>query len=444
MEFQPHYFSEDELESIYHSNIERIKKFDFPKIGITNFITTNKGNILTTNDIDFNSLLNNFRKFKIIGFNFGKFGDFEGWQKNYAPPGAVNWRDSACNYYSFFIYAIYVDIVGNCYGQIQVERINQMNQAAFFRGEYQKEINWFSELFAKPFTNEWKLLCTTTDFSLIQKCINDNNLLEYSFPEYKKIYKEFIGPCDRKPHGYFTDNKGFSDLIGKINFKNIGEKCNEEERIRKEKIEEEERIRKQKIEEATRIALEKKRQEDEKIAMENKKKNDEINFCQQKIEYLKPKYGINISYKFDEKNKKMIYIESALAETLDLSDFIQYTIKKRITNGKIIPYKIGNIKIINIDNCPNLVKIIDFVEGLEIISLDNCPLLSRIECYDKVQIVIDRVLIEKSEEKDVAMKELFFDLRNELQELRKFREGVETHYPAMIELLRQRIEKLEK
>ena len=65
-----------------------------------------------------------------------------------------------------------------------------------------------------------------------------------------------------------------------------------------------------------------------------------------KVNSLKPKYGDKIYYKFDEENKKILYIGYSNSEIIDLSDFIDYKIKKRIFRGRIIQCKIGNI-----DNC---------------------------------------------------------------------------------------------
>ena len=86
---------------------------------------------------------------------------------------------------------------------------------------------------------------------------------------------------------------------------------------------------------------------------------------------MKPKYGQNVYYKFDEKNKKILYIGYSNSEIIDLSDFIEYTIKKRIFRGRIIQCKIGKIDKIDkivINNCVNLKRIHNFVEGLNTIS----------------------------------------------------------------------------
>ena len=55
--------------------------------------------------------------------------------------------------------------------------------------------------------------------------------------------------------------------------------------------------------------------------------------------------------------------------------------------------KIGNIEKIVFNNCANLRRIHDFVEGLNTISLNNCPNISEIDCYDKIKkIWIDKVV----------------------------------------------------
>ena len=109
---------------------------------------------------------------------------------------------------------------------------------------------------------------------------------------------------------------------------------------------------------------------------------------------MKPKYGNKIYYKFDEKNKKILYIGYSNSEIIDLSDFIEYTTKKNIFKGRIIETKICNIEKIVINNCENLKRIDDFVEGLVTISINNCPNISEIDCYDKVKkIWIDKECI---------------------------------------------------
>lgn len=376
MSFQPHIFSEDKLESIYLENIEKIKKYDYSTIGL-------KGFTISESNIDL--LLNNFRKYKIIGFNIGKFGDFIGAELYFTPNGftsryvSSSLHYSCYEYFSFFIYIIYVDIVGNCYGQIQSERINNI------------KIDWNTELFIKPFSIQPKLLDITTDFDIIMKCISKNRVLEYSYPEYKEIYKSYMGPCDKK---YILRNlqnpsnstpppgKGFFKFIGTTIFKNIGNKCNEMKRLKIEK--------KQKIE------LEQKLLEEKRLQEEAKKLEEEKNFCREKVSSLKPKYGNKIYYKFDEKNKKILYIGYSNSEIIDLSDFIEYTTKKNICRGHIIETKIGNIEKIVFNNCANLKRICDFVEGLVTISINNCPNISEIDCYDKVKkIWIDKECISK-------------------------------------------------
>jgi hypothetical protein len=369
MSFQPHGLTEDELESIYLENINKIKKYDYSTIGLSGF---------TISDSDMFVLLNNFRKYKIIGFNIGKFGDFIGAELYFPSTGFISRYASSSlhytcyEYFSFFIYIIYVDIVGNCYGQIQSERINKI------------KIDWNTELFVKPFSIQPKLLDITTDFDLIMKCISKNRVLEYSYPEYKEIYKSYMGPCDKK---YILRNlqnpsnstpppgKGFFKFIDITIFKNIGNKCNERKIYKIQKIEE-----KQKIELEQKL-LETKKLEEEKI------------FCRKKVNSLKPKYGNKIYYKFDEKNKRILYIGYSDSEIIDLSDFIQYTTKKNIFKGIIFESKIGNIEKIVFNNCVNLKRIYDFVEGLVTISINNCPNISEIDCYDKVKIWIDKECI---------------------------------------------------
>jgi hypothetical protein len=365
MSFQPCILSEDKLESIYLENIEKIRNYDYSKIGLSGF---------TISESDMSVLLNNFRKYKIIGFNIGKFGDFIGAELYFTPNGftsryvSSSLHYSCYEYFSFFIYIIYVDIVGNCYGQIQSERINKI------------KIDWNTELFVKPFSIQPKLLEITTDFDLIMKCISKNRVLEYSYPEYKEIYKSYMGPCDKKyilrnlqNPSYSTPppGKGFFKFIGTTIFKNIGNKCNEMKRLKIEK--------KQKIELEQKL-LEEKRLEEEKI------------FCREKVNSLKSKYGNKIYYKFDEKNKRILYIGYSSSEIIDLSDFIEYTTKKIICKGIIFESKIGIIEKIVFNNCVNLKRIYDFVEGLVTISINNCPNISEIDCYDKVKIWIDKVV----------------------------------------------------
>jgi hypothetical protein len=390
MSFQPHGLTEDKLESIYLENIDKIKKYDYSKIGINGF---------TISESDMSVLLNNFRKYKIIGFNIGKFGDFIGAQPNYAPPGACNFFHSSFEYFSFFIYIIYVDIVGNCYGQIQSEKVNSNSYDYFRCGQTTIKIDWNSELFVKPFSIPPKSLDITTDFDLIMKCISKNRVLEYSYPEYKEIYKSYMGPYDKKyqlrniqygPNS--ASASGFSNLIGITIFKNIGNKCNQ---IKRYKIEKKQKIElEQKLLEEKRIEEERKKLEEElkKLEEERKKLEDEKIFCREKVNSLKAKYGNKIYYKFDEKNKRILYIGYSSSEIIDLSDFIQYTTKKNIFKGHIIETKIGNIEKIVFNNCLNLKRIYDFVEGLVTISINNCPNISEIDCYDKVKIWIDKVV----------------------------------------------------
>lgn len=359
---------EDKLESIYLENIDKIRKYDYSSIGLTGF---------TISEPNMSLLLNNFRKYKIIGFNIGKFGDFMGSQQNYAPPGACNWRSNSSAYFSFLIYIIYVDTVGNCYGKIQSEKVNSNSNEYFKCGYSTIKIDWNTELFVKPFSIPPKSLDITTDFYLIMKCISKNRVLEYSYPEYKEVYKSYISNKTFPNLEYNSPSTGFSDLIGITTFKNIGNKCNERKRYKIQIIEE-----KQKIE------LE------QKLLEEERKKIEEENlFCRKKVNFLKPKYGNKIYYKFDGKNKKILYIGCSDSEIIDLSDFIEYTTKKIIIKGSIIERKIGNISKIVINNCLNLKRICDFVEGLVTISINNCPDISEIECYDKVE----KIWIDKEE-----------------------------------------------
>ena len=211
-----------------------------------------------------------------------------------------------------------------------------------------------------------------------------------------------MGPCDKKivpTFGYDGPSTGISNLIGITTFKNIGNKCNERKRY---KI--------QKIEEKQKIVLEQKLLETKKFEEEMKKIEEEKIFCREKVQILKPKYGQNVYYKFDEKNKKFLYIGYSNSEIIDLSDFIEYTIKKRIFRGRIIQCKIGNIDKIVINNCVNLKRIHDFVEGLNTISINNCPLISEIDCYDKVKkIWIDKECIDIIDDNDKFTQRLFTD-----------------------------------
>ncbi len=146
---------------------------------------------------------------------------------------------------------------------------------------------------------------------------------------------------------YDSSSTGFSDLIGITTFKNIGNKCNEVKRF---KIEQKRKI------ELEKKSLEEKRIEDEKkkLEEETKKIEQEKSFCREKVNSLKSKYGNKIYYKFDEKNKKILYIGYSNSEIIYLSDFIEYTTKKNIIRGHIIESKIGNIEKIVINNCLNL------------------------------------------------------------------------------------------
>ena len=122
-----------------------------------------------------------------------------------------------------------------------------------------------------------------------------------------------------------------------------------------------------------------------KHSLEDTKKIDDKIFCKEKVNSLKSKYGDKIYYKLDEKNKQILYIGYSNSETIDLSDFIEHTTIQNIFKGDTIEYKIGNIEKIVINNCANLRRIHDFVEGLITISLNNCPNISEIDCYDKVK-----------------------------------------------------------
>ena len=367
---------EDKLESIYLENIDKIRKYDYSTIGLKD---------LKISEPNISVLLNNFRKYKIIGFNIGKFGDFTGSQQNYAPPGACNWRSNSSAYFSFLIYIIYVDTVGNCYGQIQSEKVNSNSYDYFRCGNTTLKIDWNTELFVKPFSIQPKLLDITTDFDLIMKCISKHRLLEYSYPEYKEVYKSYI--CNKTfPNlSYDSPSTGFSNLIGTTTFKNIGNKCNQIKRL---KIEKKQKIElEQKLLEEKRIEEERKKLEEErkKLEEERKKLEDEKIFCREKVNSLKPKYGNKIYYKFDEKNKRILYIGYSDSEIIDLSDFIEYTTKKIICKGSIIERKIGNIDKIVFNNCLNLKRIHDYIEGLNTISINNCPNISEIDCFDKVK-----------------------------------------------------------
>jgi hypothetical protein len=149
----------------------------------------------------------------------------------------------------------------------------------------------------------------------------------------------------------------------------------------------------EKNEENHKIELYQKLLENERIEKERKKIEENI-FCREKANSLKSKYGNKIYYKFDKKNKSILYIGYSDSETIDLSDFIEYTIIQNIIEGDIIESKIGNIEKIVFNNCLNLKRIHDYVEGLITISLNNCPNISEIDCYDKVnKIWIDKKCI---------------------------------------------------
>jgi hypothetical protein len=132
----------------------------------------------------------------------------------------------------------------------------------------------------------------------------------------------------------------------------------------------------------------------EQKLLEDTKKIDDKIFCKEKVNSLKSKYGDKIYYKLDEKNKQILYIGYSNSETINLSDFIEHTTIQNIFKGDVIESKIGNIEKIVFNNCANLNRIHDYVEGLITISLNNCPNISEIDCYDKVQkIWIDRKCI---------------------------------------------------
>ena len=132
------------------------------------------------------------------------------------------------------------------------------------------------------------------------------------------------------------------------------------------------------------LDLVKKHSLEQKLLEDTKKIDDKI-FCKEKVNSLKSKYGDKIYYKLDEKNKQILYIGYSNSETIDLSDFIEHTTIQNIFKGDTIESKIGNIEKIVINNCANLRRIHDFVEGLITISLNNCPNISEIDCYDKVK-----------------------------------------------------------
>ncbi len=95
MSFQPHKLSEDKLESIYLENIDKIRKYDYSKIGLRGF---------TISESDMSVLLNNFRKYKITGFNIGKFGDFIGAELYFTPNGFTSRYVSSSLHYSCYEY----------------------------------------------------------------------------------------------------------------------------------------------------------------------------------------------------------------------------------------------------------------------------------------------------------------------------------------------------
>jgi len=140
------------------------------------------------------------------------------------------------------------------------------------------------------------------------------------------------------------------------------------------------------------LDMEKKHPFEQKL-LEDEKIEEKI-FFREKVNSLKPKYGNKIYYKLDEKNKQILYIGYSNSETINLSDFIEHTTIQNIFKGDTIESKIGNIEKIVFNNCENLKRIHDYVEGLITISLNNCPNISEIDCYDKVQkIWVDRKCI---------------------------------------------------
>lgn len=386
------YFSDDELEKIYQENIKKLKDFDYTSLGIQ----------LSEDNINIDYLLGKFRVYKIIGFNIGKYSNFNGYQSKLVC-GCPDFSES---YDSYFIYIIYVDIFGNCYGQIQPERINKtVYDHTNYSNNSREKINWGEQLFYKPFLYNIGESVKKTTLKLIMESIDENQLLQYS-----------CGDCSQQLFKYFSSerfkNTGFNNFINLEEnfFKNIGEKCNEVNRLKTE-------------------------------YQSTLNYFKDLNIEKNKI--LKNDHGNDFFIEFNEFAQQII-VKKSINENLNLLDIIPFKIKKVLINGKIIDEKIGQTYLIIIEDCINLKKITNYVEELQEIYLKNCPNIKEIECHQKISLFIDDKQIEKFVKKDQIKENLLKDLLVELQELRKFREGVETHYPAMIELLRQRIEKLEK
>lgn len=63
----------------------------------------------------------------------------------------------------------------------------------------------------------------------------------------------------------------------------------------------------------------------------------------------------------------------------------------------------------------------------------------------KSQFIPDNLMNKEDFQKEIKIyTEEIAELKEKIQELKKYKETIESQYPAMFELLRQRMEKLEK
>jgi hypothetical protein len=226
-------YLDKELETIYASLIEKIKIFDYKNIGVTfdngwKPHTASFGLPVADRRMNIDGLIDKFRKYKIVGFNFGKFGNVTGSYESssMAMPGNATMCGSQRDAYSWnYVYAIYVDIGGNCYCHVQVTRLSPCYNAD------NNYISWQKELFVKPFCDgverrslgldsryiawdswynykiaENKNIQQIIDIKIIENIAANNKLLQYSCPEsYQMVHP---GPCmpEQKKFKNIADN----------------------------------------------------------------------------------------------------------------------------------------------------------------------------------------------------------------------------------------------
>jgi len=148
--------------------------------------------------------------------------------------------------------------------------------------------------------------------------------------------------------------------------------------------------------------------------------NKTTELIQEKIDFLRVKYGKDLIFKYC----CGFCIENTSSEELIISDFIDYSNKKKCDKYRCEIY-IGNCKLLKKINCD--------LEGIDILRINNCPNLEEIDGSQQIQnLSIDGNKIEQRTDMQTKIDCLI----NEIQVFKQ--------YPGMIELLRQRIEKLEK